>query len=167
MIARCVRRLRELHRSDDGTSLVEFAIVVPMIALLLVGLIETGRFLSYGIRLGNAAHAGAQYGSAGEQQTFDPPGIAAAACGDATFTCTTATPKPGKTAAPDTMLVTSSVSCTYSDGSSDSACPIKSGVTRNMFVQVSTSGTFRPLLKYPIFPNSVPMSASATIQSGQ
>jgi Flp pilus assembly protein TadG len=157
----------QLRRSDEGASFVELAVVLPVLALLVIGLIETGRWMAFGIRLGNAAHAGAAYGAQSQGVVTDSAGIASAACNDSAFSCTTSTPKPGQTASPDTMFVTSSVTCAYSDGTSDNACPLKTGVTRNMFVHVSTSGTFKPLLKYPYMSNSIPMSATAVLQVTQ
>jgi len=50
-------------RSDRGTSLVEFAIVLPVLMFLLVGLSEFGRFGYYAILAANAARAGVQYGA--------------------------------------------------------------------------------------------------------
>lgn len=142
-------------RSEDGASFIEFAVVLPMLVLLLIGLIETGRYMAFAVRLSNAAHAGAQFAAQGSTQASNSADVAGAACSDSSFSCTTATPKPGHTASPDTMLVTSSVSCS----STTTPCP-----PGDSLVQVSTSGTFRPLLRYPIFGDSVSMSAQATQQ---
>ncbi len=46
-----------------GVALVEFALAIPVLIMLLVGLIEYGRYAYFAIEIGNAAHAGAQYGS--------------------------------------------------------------------------------------------------------
>ena len=168
MIERFARRLFEIRCSDGGVSLVEFAIVLPMMALLLIGLIETGRWLAFGIRLGNAAHAGASWGAQNPSLITDNAHIASAACNDSGFSCTTSTPQPGHTASPDTMFITSSYSCTYSNGTANANCPLPgAGVTRNMFVNVSTSASFKPLLNYPYFPNPVAMSATASMQVSQ
>jgi Flp pilus assembly protein TadG len=168
MIARFVRRLHDLRSCERGASLVELAIVLPFLALLVVGLIETGRYMAFAIRLSNAAHAGAAYGVLNPTLADDPTDIENAACSDSTFSCTTSTPKPGTTAAPDTMFVSTSLGCTYSSGPPDPNCASPApGVQRNMFVTVSTSATFRPLLKYPYLPYSVPMSATAVMQAGE
>jgi Flp pilus assembly protein TadG len=155
---------------EQGVALVEFAIVVPILVLLVIGLIEVGRFTSYGIRLSNAAHAGATYGisrTAGQNAILSA-NVASAACSDSGFTCTSSTPAPGHTASPDTMYISSSLSCSYSDGTVNSACPLPSaGISRSMFIQVSTSASFKPLLKLPLMPNAVPMSANAVMQVGQ
>lgn len=162
-----LRNLRALRRSEGGVALVELAVVLPFLAFLLIGVIETGRYMAFGIQLGNAAHAGAQYAAENETTAYQASDIASSACGDSGFSCTTTTPKPGHTAGPDTMFIDSSVSCSYSDGTSDSNCPKKSGVQRNMFVQVSTSGRFETLLHFPYLPASVPMAATATMQVGK
>lgn len=161
--------LSKIRRSEDGSSFVELAIVLPLLAILVVGIIETGRWLAFGIQLSNAAHAGAQFGAQNEANAYQTVDIANAACNDSQFSCTTSTPAPGHTASPDTMFISSSVSCTYSNGTTSTSCPTPSASTvqRNMYVQVSTSGTFKPLMNLPLMPNSVPMSANAIIQVGQ
>jgi Flp pilus assembly protein TadG len=157
--------MKRIIRSEDGTSFIELAIVLPLLALLVVGIIETGRWLTFAIQLSNAAHAGAQFASKNPADAANPPDIANAACNDSQFSCTTATPAPGHTAAPNTMFVSSNFWCAYSDGTTD-AC-IKTGPNRNEYVQVSTSGAFKALLNFPYMPNSVPMSANAIIQVSQ
>jgi Flp pilus assembly protein TadG len=54
---------RRLFRAESGTSLVEFAILAPVIIFLLIGVIEIGRFAFFSILAANAARAGAQYGA--------------------------------------------------------------------------------------------------------
>lgn len=144
-----------MMRSQDGAALIEFAIVVPMLALLLIGVVETGRYMAYGLRLSNAAHAGAQFGAQNPVNATTPADIESAACSDSGFSCTSSTPAPGHTASPDTMLVTTSSFCS----SKTSPCPNDS-----FYVLVKTSATFRALLRYPIFGDSISMSAQATQQ---
>lgn len=133
-------------RYERGAALIEFAIVLPMLVFFVIGIIETGRFLAFGVRLSNAAHAGAQFGAQGTAQALDSADIAGAACADSNFTCGNGT---------DQMKVTSSTSCSVKT----SPCPIG-----DFYVQVNASATFRPLLKYPYFNQSSTMSAQATQQ---
>ena len=70
----CGQKMRE-----RGQSLVELAFVVPLLLLLLVGIIEIGRFAYYSILVSNAARAGAQYGAQSLANASDGLGIAAAA----------------------------------------------------------------------------------------
>ena len=48
-------RTRTLVRCESGTSLVEFAIVLPFLALLLIGLIDFGRYTYDAVLAANAA----------------------------------------------------------------------------------------------------------------
>lgn len=49
--------------AESGQSLIEMALMLPFLLLLSLGVIELGRFAYLGILVGNAAHAGAFYGS--------------------------------------------------------------------------------------------------------
>jgi Flp pilus assembly protein TadG len=51
--------------SQRGAAIIEFALVLPILMFLLVGLIEIGRVAYFNIEVANAAHAGAQYGAFG------------------------------------------------------------------------------------------------------
>ena len=54
---------RSLAACESGSALAEMAIVLPLLVLLLIALIEVGRYGNYTIRAGNAARAGVQYGA--------------------------------------------------------------------------------------------------------
>jgi Flp pilus assembly protein TadG len=58
-----LRRLRELASHDSGQSLVEFALVVVMLLLLVVGIVEFGRALNVYQILTNASREGARLAS--------------------------------------------------------------------------------------------------------
>src|SRR5260370_21949428 len=73
-------RLR--HSSQSGQSLVEFAIMLPLLLLLLLGVIEIGRYAYISILIGNAARAGVAYGSQTHITAADATGITAAADND-------------------------------------------------------------------------------------
>jgi len=154
----------KLVRCENGTGLVEFAIVLPLLVTLVIGIIETGRFAAFSVRVSNAARAGAQFAqSQGQRTAYDTADIASAACADAGFTCSSS-------ARSNVMVVTATTICTFSDGSSDPSCDLPaegSGLQRLTYEQVTASATFTPLLNYPLFPNSVPISATTTMQVDQ
>jgi Flp pilus assembly protein TadG len=53
-----------LHRmvvSTEGVALVEFALVVPVLLLLLVGILDTGRAVNAYVTISNASREGARY----------------------------------------------------------------------------------------------------------
>jgi Flp pilus assembly protein TadG len=47
--------------STDGVALVEFALVVPILILLLVGILDTGRAVNAYVTISNASREGARY----------------------------------------------------------------------------------------------------------
>ena len=49
-------------RKDDGNAAVEFALLAPVLILLVAGLVDFGRAYFTRMQLENAARAGAQYG---------------------------------------------------------------------------------------------------------
>jgi Flp pilus assembly protein TadG len=54
------------RRSERGASAVEFALVVPLMILLLIGTVSTGLNYSDHLALTNAAREGARYGAAAD-----------------------------------------------------------------------------------------------------
>jgi Flp pilus assembly protein TadG len=66
-----------------GQSVVEVALMTPLLLLLLVGTIEIGRYAYYGIEVSSAARAGVQYGAQSLADSKDLAGITQAAQKDA------------------------------------------------------------------------------------
>jgi Flp pilus assembly protein TadG len=58
-----VNALVRLHRHDGGATLVEFAIVAPVLLLLLIGCLDFSRALNAYVTITNAAREGARYAS--------------------------------------------------------------------------------------------------------
>ncbi len=61
--------MRGLWRGETGQSLVEFALILPLLILLLFGTIEFGRVFSSSLVLTNAAREGARLGAVGKTDT--------------------------------------------------------------------------------------------------
>lgn len=53
--------LQRMAASSEGVALVEFAIVVPILLLLLVGILDTGRAVNAYVTISNASREGARY----------------------------------------------------------------------------------------------------------
>ena len=53
--------IRKLRKEEDGQSLVEFALVLPILLMLLCGIIDFGWLYYNQITLNNAAREGARY----------------------------------------------------------------------------------------------------------
>lgn len=70
---------RAARRGERGASLVEMAVVLPVLALLLVGAIDFGRVFYVSMALTNAARVGVQYGAQNPGTAVDTAGMRAAA----------------------------------------------------------------------------------------
>lgn len=68
------------HREQSGQSLVELAIILPVLILILVGIMDLGRVFYAQIVITNAAREGARYGS---MYPMDIAGIKARAIAEA------------------------------------------------------------------------------------
>lgn len=58
--------MRRLTRSEGGQSTLEFAMVLPMLLLLLMGIIEFGRIISSYMIINNLAREGARFAAVGK-----------------------------------------------------------------------------------------------------
>lgn len=172
-----------LLRDNRGTSLVEFAIALPFLVLVALGIIEIGRYTAYGIVVSNAVKAGATVGAVSEteaQATPDPnqphsSGMdfmaSQAACNDAAADLAVANPSfscssNGATSPTNGLKINTTITCTWEDGSADSSCSTSSTKTRIMYITVAAAGKFNGLLNYPFLPKTSTMSAKTTLQVG-
>jgi Flp pilus assembly protein TadG len=147
-------RLRAILRTDAGQSLIEFAILTPIVLLLLVGAIEIGRLAYLSILVNNAAHAGVQYGAQNLATAADNTGMQTAALND------------GQNIAG--LTATASHYCSCADGSASSCQPTDcSGSHRLVYVQVNTTGVFRSMIGYPGLPASYTVNGQAVMRVGQ
>jgi Flp pilus assembly protein TadG len=143
--------------SNDGTSLIETSLVLPVLFLLLIGVVDFGRGYYLAIEVSQAAHSAALYGS---QNPSDITGMQNAAVADA----------------PDvpsfsTSSVTVTSGCECSDGSSPVAnCatnPTCGGLVTVNYVQVKTSVSYSAMFPYPGIPSPLTLSGSARMRAGQ
>jgi Flp pilus assembly protein TadG len=143
--------------SEAGSSLIELALLLPVLFLLLLGVFDFGRGYYLAIEVSQAAHNAALYGS---QNPTDTAGMQYAAVADASdvpnFTISS---------------VTASYGCECSDGS----LPV-AGCTTNPscgsmnvvdYVQVNTSASYSALFPYPGIPSPLILHGSARMRAGQ
>ncbi|MFZ0962635.1 MAG: TadE/TadG family type IV pilus assembly protein [Terriglobia bacterium] len=143
----------DLATREHGASLVEFGLMLPFLALLLLGVIDFGRAYYVQIEVSNAAYTGALYGT---QNPTDTTGMQNAATGDA--------------ADITGMSAAATYGCECSDGSN--AVPSCSsrpscGVNVLNYVQVTTSATYKPMFPWPGIPSSISLGGSAKLRAGQ
>jgi len=142
---------RNLFRSDSGTSLIEFALVLPVLVFLLLGVIEVGRYAYYAILAANAARAGVQYGAQSLQDAQDTTGMQNAASQDA-MSLSSLTAKASNLCSQNGATPTQ---CTTG------AAPTTGNV---YYVKVQVTGTYKSLMGYPGIPTNIPVSGSAIMR---
>ena len=138
---------------ERGASLVEFALMLPFLTLLLLGVIDFGRAYYVNVEVSNAAYTGALYGT---QNHNDTTGMQNAATGDA----------------PDVAGITATATygCECSDGSNAvPSCSTQPTCSVNVvnYVQVTTSATYRTMFPWPGIPSSLALQGSAKLRAGQ
>jgi Flp pilus assembly protein TadG len=122
-------------REDNGSSLVEMALLMPVLMLLFVGTVDFGRAYYAAIEVSSAAEAGALYGV---QNPTDTAGMVAASRLDAGDL--------------PSMTPVATYGCQCSGGGSVVAgCGTAPTCPFNVvnYVQVNTTYTYTPIIRYP------------------
>lgn len=141
----------KLLRSQRGTALVEFALLAPVLIFLVIGIIEVGRYVYFGVLAAHAAEAGAQYGAQNLTNAENLSGMRTAASADA--------------GSLSQWSFSASTLCSTGGSTPSSPCPSGTpGSTTIYYVKVSVSGTFHSLLNYPGLPTAAPVGATTTMR---
>jgi Flp pilus assembly protein TadG len=123
------------HSAVRGQASVELALSLPLLLMMFLVVVETGRAFYIAISVANAARAGVQYGSQSLTTAGDSAGMQTAAANDA----------PNIAG----MTVTATHFCVCSDGSA-STCLATDCVSshRLLYTQVNTSAPYSPLINF-------------------
>ncbi len=145
---------RALLRSESGTSLIEFAVILPVFLFLLLGIVEVGRYTYFSILAAHAARAGVQYATQNLQTAADANTNSASSH--------TAGAASQDAQSLSNWTIHSSIVCTINN--QPSPCPVNNSnsVSPSLvyYVKVTVSGTFKSLFSYPGIPTNVPVGAS-------
>ncbi|GAC1521569.1 MAG: hypothetical protein NVS2B3_17740 [Vulcanimicrobiaceae bacterium] len=150
-----------LVRADDGSSIVELALIAPLLLLLAVGTIEIGTYAYDSIEVANAARAAVQYGAQGSTSSvpatyLDTPGIIAAAKADA---------KQVTLTKPTAGDVTTYFTCDGAPGTQYAVTPTCAAGDRvDTYLRVVAAGNFTPFLTYPGLPSPLTITRAAVQQ---
>jgi Flp pilus assembly protein TadG len=136
---------------DQGTSLLEMALLLPVLLLLILGIIEVGRYAELSIMVANAARSGVQYGAQSLADAADITGIQNAATYDAPMT--------------PPLVVSSSVICYCSGSVCNGPCVAPN--TEIVYLHVTTTGTFTSLFAYPGLPSFAAVNSVAQMRVAQ
>ena len=158
---------RAFTRREAGVALVEFAIAIPILIMVLIGIIEYGRYAYFVIEVGNAAHAGAQYGAQSATSGANVTGMKYAAIQDGQnsiypLTLTSVTARDVCTCWTGTIQIPSPPSAAQC-GPPPPPCTAGRQYT---YAQVTVTGTISPLFNYSMLglPSSWTVTRTATIR---
>lgn len=148
---------RGLARHEEGSALIELALILPLLLVLFMGAVDLGRAFYYSNTVVRAAEAGALYGS---ENPTDPTGMIDAsdeAMGTAFSN------------APDMSGVNSTAGygCECNSGSGQSAgCTSTLSCSTNevYYVTVTANATYKTLIPWPGIPSSYNMSSTVTMR---
>ena len=145
--------IARVFRADErGQAIAELALLAPLMLVLVIGLIELGRYANFSIEVANAARAGVQYGAQNLVAANDTAGMQNAALADA----------------PDlssTMTATAIHFCTCFNGATSTCQPADCpGSHRLLYVQVDTSQTFNSMLHFPGVLNTLQVKGHAVMR---
>ena len=139
-------------RQDAGAALLEFSLIVPIVALMFLAVVDFGIAISQAMTVEDAARAGAEYGTiAGNANDYTGMTDAAttAANGLAGFTVTPA-PTTWCSCTPGGTVVSCSSTC--------------SGANPVEYVQVQTAASVQVLAGYPGIPSSFALKGLAVMR---
>lgn len=146
---------RLLLCGSNGQSLVEIALVVPLLLLLLFGAVEIGRAAYYAIAVVNAARSAVQYGAQNHATAADDVGIQQAALNDAPML------------SPDNVTISSYCECpngNLAPNCVETDCPVDDRFIP--YLKVNTQFQIMPLVGFPGLPPSFSFNGEAIMRIG-
>lgn len=154
-----LRRLSALRIDTAGAAVVEFALVLPVVLLFLIGVVDFGRLFVIGIGVSGAAEAGAQYGAQTAATSKDTVGMRIAANGDY---------NAARLGSSITVTASSQCRCPTDDsvlGSCVNAVCGGNPVTPRVYVSVQASRTVSLLIHYPGIPQTIDVTRRAVVRA--
>lgn len=137
-----------LRRNDQGNALVEFALIVPVLLIMAMGIVDAGRAVSSNARLGSGVTAGLRYAMA---DAYADTAIETAALEGSRFAAGDATVGVRRFCeCPDGAAIV----CT-------DTCPAG---YRRIFVEVAMTRTQATVFSYPVIGSSVTVSRISSLQ---
>lgn len=154
--------------NEAGQSLLEMALLLPILCLLVVGITDLGRAAAVTMMVNNAATAGVEYGSQNGTTASDTNGMLNAATDD-----THSNNLPGTLTFPSTPThgclcdtQNSGVSCTYPVPAASTCSDILANCAGQVVecVQVVTQMNYGTILNFPGVPTSYQANGRAVMR---
>jgi Flp pilus assembly protein TadG len=151
----CFALARVLTHAHRGQAIAEMLVIAPLLILLLIGLVELGRFAKFSIITASAARAGVAYGAQNATTAADTTGMQNAALTDAESLAGLSVP-------------TATTFCQCADGTTSTCLPTDCPASHTiLYVKVIASGSFSSLFRYPGLPGTFAISSQATMRVPQ
>ena len=151
-LSQALRRFFGLGRDTRGSTAVEFAIIGPAFALMLVCTADFGLGVYHKMQVQNAAQAGAQYAAV---NGFNASSISSAVLAATSYSEIAASPAPIKFCGCPSATGVISATC-------GSTCV--GGLTAGTYVTASAQATHTTILAYPGMPSSFTFTAQSTVR---
>jgi Flp pilus assembly protein TadG len=138
-------------RDKSGVGAIEFAVIAPLLILMLVGMSDLGLGIYANMQVDGAAQYGAQYALV---NGYDPSAITSAVKTSTDLSPLTVTPSqfPGCAGSNGVML----------QAMSGGVCG--DGSNSGTFVRVSVTHSYTTLIPYPGMPSSFTLSSQSTVR---
>jgi Flp pilus assembly protein TadG len=141
-----------LLRRRSGNAAIEFALIAPILAAMLVAMTDLGVALYENMEIRNAADAGVQYAIA---KGWNSTAIQNAVTGATGMSGVSASPVPVQSCGCASGTTIASAAC-------GSVCA--SGATAGTYVTVNAQAQYATLFSYPGLPNPMTLSAQSTVR---
>jgi Flp pilus assembly protein TadG len=146
-----------LRSPPRGAAIVEFALILPFLILLMIGLFDLGFGAYQSMQVHAAAEAGAQYAL---RHNWDATAIATAVTSATGTGAIAATPAPSRVCGcPDGGTFT--VVATWAVDHCVPSVTCASGSSPGVYASVSARLTYSPVLSYPGLPDPLTLSGQA------
>ena len=142
-------------KDKAGVAAVEFALIVPILAFLFIGLVDFGMYINAEMKLENMARAASEYvrnGGDEDNLTADILAFGETADGVNDF---------------DDITITTSTVCECDDGvevDCAGSCNAGTGYMRQFFI-VDLDMDYQPIFPYPGLPDSISLNGNARLQT--
>lgn len=139
-----------------GSVAVELALLAPVLAGMLIGIVDIGTYIHQKMQLQSAARAGAQYAIQSDGNAEDTAGISAAVTASADLDAG--------------FSITSVAFCGCADGTETTVSVTGCGGTcaggdnPALSVRVTVTNTFTPIFPYPGLPDSLDLQGQTSLR---
>lgn len=143
-----LRYFVKARRSEAGNAVVEFALIAPILMVMILGLVDAGRAIGANVRLGSGVTAGLRYALSDSYASTE---IASAAMAGSRYADGEAT-------------VTVTRFCECPDGASVDCSGTCTAGFKRIFVQVDMTRTEATIFSYPIIGDAFTVSRTGSLQ---